>query len=281
MNSNLEEFKQSIQKLSPAAKEVLRELHITEKLSSYVSSQSPLGKFVIVMPAEDVSKKMHKLSKEEITARLLKTSLAATRIQNWYRNEVERIKKSRYLRLGRIMRQISVQNIRNKVEVAVRAKYDKFLKIKKMVIQKKQHRLEREQMELALKTLAKAVWNGYLRRAGFAMYMIKEFADACSFNASMMSKSKKSEVGSSIKDFLKNMKSATGGEDGAMDVGERRIPKKVMNSKFIDHMHALIFQNFRGIGRKEGSLKMAEEFNKFVLRAKAYYTLINYYNCRL
>lgn len=227
-------------------------------MNDYWAIGKQVARFTVIIAKDDVRDKMSPVEPEVLADRLRRANQAADIIQRYWKLWILRANRKKQRNLRKLGKILLVAKLRGKVELSIAQKYDKFIKLRSYFLKKKDTRMTLDRIEMASKIIKNVVHKGFVRRAGFAMYMIRDYRDP--LFPSMIQARKYSENDIKSKDHR--------------DMSLR----KYLSPKYVDSFHALIFKNFKVIGRREGNDIMADRYRSFITTAKVFYAIIKMHN---
>lgn len=270
MTHHLTELEQHLCSLDGQAQTLLQTLYVEEKLRNYKLTELQPHKFVLVVDNADTAKKLVRLDPQAVMARLVRAEKAARTIQTTLRDVMVRLRRRKVIKFHSILRILTMCSLRDKVETLGTTRYKKLLQIKGMVFNQRANKLNQEKLKIGLQTLQRAVFDGFLRRAGFAMFMLKDYVPKSPGQSGVWQPS----VHKMQKFLLIRPHRKEEMADDMYVVSEPPRKYRPIESRYTDPFHALIFQNFAHIGRTTGKYSMAERFEGFLSTAKGFYGLL-------
>lgn len=226
-------------------------------VDNYWLSGKDAARFVVVVDKCDIDAKMSPVQPEVLAQRLLRAKNAALIIQRFWRLTRTRMRRKKQRMANMLIKQLLLQSVRNKVELSIAKRHDKFIKLRSYFLKKQENEKKLDRIEMASRIVGNILQKGFIRRAGFAMFMIKDYRDP--LFPSMLQSSNRLEESSRFHQRIKKK-------------------KRYLTPKYVDTFHALIFKNFKLLGRREGHESMADSYRRFMVRAKAFYTIIRLHN---
>jgi hypothetical protein len=265
MRTYLQELTAELNSLDAKAQMMLKNMYIEQRLKQYISTAKQPYQFVLVMPQAETERKLAKLDPERVMLRLMRAERAVRVMQRTLRGIVWKVRKRKVIMLHSILRTVTLCKLREKVEVLGTSRYKRLLQIKGMVMTQRTAKLGRDRLRMGLHCLHNTVFDGFLRRAGFAIFMLKDYAPSRPLH------SPESTLFQSHHLQPHKMPSS---DDWFTQAPPRQF--RSIESRFTDPFHAIIFQNFLHIGRTTGKYAMAERFAEFLSTAKAFYGLLGF-----
>ncbi len=197
---------------------------------------------------------------DELDRRLARLQTAVRVIEESWRSFKARSQAQVESALRRVVSSFVLARARQQVEARVSGKLEKFRKLRAYAERKRGQEIRLEELQLAFSKLSRVIEAVLVARLNFGLYMLKEHRDP--LFASML-------LGP---DIPKHSILSADFEDAP------RRHKLQVFPKYLDAYHALIFKNFRHVGRSQGAHEMAVQFSRFVTKARVFYKLIALHN---
>ena len=241
------------------ASSIIRHHRIAADLDQ-ISSSNPFP-FALRLPESELNAKFRHVPFEEIERRLVRLRSAVRVIESRWTAYRARREAQTASSIRRVVVGFLVARMRQTVEAKVSGKVEKFRKLRAYAERRQGQKIRAEELQLAFSKLRRVCEAVLLARLNFGLFMIKDYQDP--LFPSMLHRPHLP-------------KNSILGEDFANPPPHKhRLP---IFPKYLDALHALIFKNFRQVGRTQGLHEMAVQFCAFTTRAKVFYKLVAIHN---